>query len=71
MAGKAFSCFHVVEMPGVLSVKRLKQFALGSAFAWVPMVAVASGFQLFEQSGSGLGRAFAGMGAASDDASVQ
>jgi len=33
--------------------------------------AAASGFQLFEQSGSGQGRAFAGMGAASDDASVQ
>ncbi len=31
----------------------------------------ASGFQLFEQSGSGQGRAFAGMGAASDDASAQ
>jgi long-chain fatty acid transport protein len=32
---------------------------------------MASGFQLWEESASGLGRAFAGMGAATDDASVQ
>ncbi len=38
---------------------------LGSA------TAMASGFQLWEESASGQGRAFAGMGAATDDASVQ
>ncbi len=50
---------------------KMKRIALAMAVAALSAQAQASGFQLFEQSGSGQGRAFAGMGAASDDASVQ
>ncbi len=50
---------------------KMKRIALAMAVATLSAQAQASGFQLFEQSGSGQGRAFAGMGAASDDASVQ
>ena len=51
----------------------LKKRALAAAigFTLSSSAAMASGFQLWEESASGQGRAFAGMGAATDDASVQ
>jgi long-chain fatty acid transport protein len=44
-------------------------FAFFAAF-FIPCTAGAAGFQLFEQSGSGLGNAFAGGAAAAEDAST-
>lgn len=52
-------------------MKKPVSLAVLAVFMGLTGQAAASGFQLFEQSGSGQGRAFAGMGAASDDASVQ
>ncbi|WP_159432261.1 OmpP1/FadL family transporter [Sulfurivirga caldicuralii] len=49
--------------------KRVLAAAIGLSVS--SATAMASGFQLWEESASGLGRAFAGMGAATDDASVQ
>lgn len=53
----------------MLFKKRVLAAAIGLSVS--SATAMASGFQLWEESASGLGRAFAGMGAATDDASVQ
>src|SRR5690349_1714495 len=53
----------------------MRRFAISTSCALVltwlsPMSAFAAGFALLEQSGSGLGTAFAGTAAAADDASA-
>ena len=53
----------------MLLKKRIMAAAIG--LTMVSGAAMGSGFQLWEESASGQGRAFAGMGAATDDASVQ
>lgn len=50
--------------------KILARTALGGLVAMTPMLASAAGFQLTEQSVTGLGRAFAGSAAVAEDAST-
>lgn len=52
------------------SIRRLLAVSFGLAFAASPATLLASGFQLVEQSGSGLGNAYAGQAAAVKDASA-